>query len=414
MSMEDMSTQISALIREKLQANDNKTAIAQEVISELNLDMSVETMRGRVRYIAKTLDKPRTPTPKPNPKQVETHEENGAVANSTAWANHPMTEEEMAEKWGIDLDIWECTKRITNVWSGMTQTKLWWKRKQEQVDFSFMADMIPSPAFSLKPTPSGDCMLSLDIFDCHLGMRAYGEECGADFDLEIACNYVRDSIDEILNRTRNAFSINRVLLVLGGDILHSSTQNTTASGTLLDVDTRFQLVFKTAIELFSSIISSLSHSYPVDVIGVRGNHDDLQVESLYMCLDTWFRNNSNVTFDISPKVRKYYTYGENLIGVTHGDMGASKLKELPMMMASESPDWSACRHREFKIGHKHFQRSVAYEVEGDNYCMVRQMRSIASSDAWHTKSGFVGSRKGMQGFIYHKEKGVIGTLESTI
>ena len=45
-------------------------------------------------------------------------------------------------------------------------------------------------------------------------------------------------------------------------------------------------------------------------------------------LSTWFRNCDNVTIDDTINHRKYYQYGKNLLGFSHGD--GAKMMDMPL------------------------------------------------------------------------------------
>jgi hypothetical protein len=72
---------------------------------------------------------------------------------------------------------------------------------------------------------------------------------------------------------------------------------------------------------------------------VPGNHDYERNFYLGDSLEGWFYNNPNVTVDNSANPRKYYKYGQVLIGYTHGN--EEKVTDLPLIMAHErSTDWA--------------------------------------------------------------------------
>jgi len=74
---------------------------------------------------------------------------------------------------------------------------------------------------------------------------------------------------------------------------------------------------------------------------------------------SWFSKSKNVTFDTTIKHRKYYKYGYNLIGTTHGD--GAKEQDLVYLMAHESKDWSTTEYRYWYLHHIHHHKKIKYQ-----------------------------------------------------
>ena len=72
----------------------------------------------------------------------------------------------------------------------------------------------------------------------------------------------------------------------------------------------------------------------VHYIHCPSNHDYVSGFFLSDVIKTWFHKNENITFDCSIAHRKYFRYGTNLIGATHGD--GAKQNDLPLLMAEET------------------------------------------------------------------------------
>jgi hypothetical protein len=155
-----------------------------------------------------------------------------------------------------------------------------------------------------------------------------------------------------------------------------------------------------AISLFSKIAS-------VDVLEIPGNHDEMTMYYTIVNLASWFRNNGNVSVDISPRKRKYREFGKCLIGFTHMD---KERKRIEGNMQVEAPEaWGRTLYREWHGGHLHSEQTK--EVNG---IKIRNLSSVTGTDAWHYDSGYVGSVATSQTFIWDKEKGLKNILYSTI
>jgi len=109
-------------------------------------------------------------------------------------------------------------------------------------------------------------------------------------------------------------------LIIGNDILHIDTpRRTTTSGTPQDTDGMWYENFLNAKKLYVDVIESLLTVSDVHVTYNPSNHDYTNGFFLADVISSWFRKCENVTFDVSIKHRKYFSYGQNLIGTTHGD-----------------------------------------------------------------------------------------------
>ena len=124
----------------------------------------------------------------------------------------------------------------------------------------------------------------------------------------------------------------------------------------------------------------------VDVICEIGNHDWHTSIMLAICLDQYYENEPRVTVDTSPAKYHWYRFGQNLIGVTHGD--TVKLADLGEIMACDrAQDWGDTKHRYWITGHIH--HDTVKELRG---CTVESFRTLAPADAWHRGQGYRSGR----------------------
>jgi hypothetical protein len=134
------------------------------------------------------------------------------------------------------------------------------------------------------------------------------------------------------------------------------------------------------------------------------NHDYMSGFFLADVISTHFKNNKNISFDVSLQYRKYYKYYDNLIGSTHGD--GAKQNLLPMLMADESKDWSRSKYRYIYTHHVHHKTSKDFPGVS-----VESLRSPSEADAWHHKYGYSSSNnKAIEGFIHHPKHGQVARL----
>jgi hypothetical protein len=110
--------------------------------------------------------------------------------------------------------------------------------------------------------------------------------------------------------------------------------------------------------------------------------------------------------DNRPIGRKYYPYGNVLLGLAHGYY--EKDVKLDSLMAYEKPDlWARSIYREWHLGDKHHKKDTIIKTdELENGVIVRILRSLAPPSVWEYDKGFVGSQKAAEGFLWHKEHGL--------
>jgi hypothetical protein len=249
-------------------------------------------------------------------------------------------------------------------------------------------------------------LLVVDPADIHIGKLATSFETGEDYNSQIAVQRVLEGVRGVIQKA-SGFNIDKVLFIGGNDILHIDTpKRQTTSGTPQDTDGMWYESFLIAKQLYVDVIELLMQIADVHFVFNPSNHDYTNGFFLADVIQSWFRNSPNITFDCSIAHRKYYKYGSNLIGSTHGD--GAKPQDLPMLMAVEAKNmWAETNHKYVFSHHLHHKISKDY-VGG---VTVESLRSPSGSDSWHHKNGYgVGGIKAVEGFIHHKEFGQVARL----
>lgn len=245
-------------------------------------------------------------------------------------------------------------------------------------------------------------LLIINPADVHIGKFANSLETGEDYNIEIAKERVREGVKGIL-RNAEGYPIEKILFCIGNDILH--TDNTMGSTTRLtpqDTDGKWFRHFTEALELYVEIVEMLIQIAPVDCIHSMSNHDYMSGFHLAHALKSWYRNTDAVSVDADPKHRKYYSWKNSLIGLTHGD--GAKLNNLPLHMAQEEPKkWSETKYRYWYLHHLHHKQRYKFMSSFDNIGVtVEFLRSPSGTDSWHYQKGYTGSIKAVEGFIHNK------------
>lgn len=260
-------------------------------------------------------------------------------------------------------------------------------------------------------TPDTGYMLEICLPDLHFGRLSWSRETGgANYDLTIAEAVCREAVATLLARSAH-LKFERVLFVVGHDLLNADgNDGKTTKGTPQDNDSRHFKVFQKAREVKVDITEMLvSEVAPVDVVIIPGNHDAESTLHLGDSMRSWFHGERWVTVDCEPKVRKYYDYGQNLIGITHGDKGK------PMVWSRVMPNeagaqWGKTRHREVHCGHLHHESALRDEING---VKVRHLPSLAPPSKWEADEGYVDSATSAEAFHWHTDDGLVGSAVFT-
>lgn len=254
-------------------------------------------------------------------------------------------------------------------------------------------------------------LLVVDPCDLHLGKLALAVETGEDYNIEIAKQRCIEGVEGLIQKAQG-FPIERILFVIGNDILHfDTTKRTTTGGTPQDTDGQLHQIFTEGVNLYVQLIERLLTVADVDIVYNPSNHDYVSGFMLAQTVAAWFRHSKNVTFDVTIRHRKHYTYGNNLITTSHGD--GAKHNDMPFLMAHEHPDWSnkVRQKRYVYLHHLHHKKVTKWNNAQDTDGIHLQiLRSPSAPDSWHTQQGYVAAPRAVEGFIHHKEHGMIASL----
>jgi len=267
-----------------------------------------------------------------------------------------------------------------------------------------------SPTYTTIKHTKGNHLLVINPADIHIGKYANELETGEQYDCETAVVRVLEGIEGLIQKSKG-FEIDRVLFCVGNDVLHiDNVYNTTTKGTHQDTDGKWWEHYEIALMLYVKCIETLRQIAPVDVIHSMSNHDYQSGFHLAHTLKSWFRKAKDVSFDITVANRKYYKYGNNLIGLEHGD--GAKMDKLPLLMAQEKPEmWSKSKFRYWYLHHIHHKVKHKW-LDAKDYIgvTVEYMRSPSSADSWHSRKGFCGAYKACEAFVHDKESGQVARL----
>ena len=258
-----------------------------------------------------------------------------------------------------------------------------------------LAPITPAPQHCME-----DLLCVYPLGDPHVGLRAWAEEAGEDFDLNTAEQLTCAAIDRLV---ASAPPAQTALLLNLGDAYHADDESNTTrkSGHTLDVDGRWAKIQQVGLRSMLYCIRRLLEKHErVEVRINRGNHDGHSSYALSLMLSCYFHNEDRVHVDLSPAVAWYYQFGRVLIGSTHGD--TLKGKDMMGIMADDCPKaWGDTKFRVWYVGHVH--HTDIKEYRGG---IVEYFRTLAARDAWHAGQGYKAGRD-MRLIVHHREHGEI-------
>lgn len=239
------------------------------------------------------------------------------------------------------------------------------------------------------------------ITDHHLGMLAWSEETGGDWDTDIAEDMLVRWFEKSIHAASDAHT---GIFAQLGDLLHYDGLEsvTPTSGNNLDADTRFQKVVRVAIRAQRRIISMMLDKHEhVRVIMAEGNHDIASSVWLREVFAALYENEPRVTVETSPAPYYCVEWGDTSIFFHHGHK--AKVSELSRVMAGEFRDvFGRTKYSYAHCGHLHH-----VHAKEDSLMIVEQHPTLAARDAYSSRSGYA-SQRGASVIIYHKQYGEVG------
>jgi hypothetical protein len=242
--------------------------------------------------------------------------------------------------------------------------------------------------------------------DLHLGRLVDADESGYEASPDLFVGKAEKAVEKLLSKAAH-YPVEKFLFPIGNDFFNvNNTANTTAHGTPQREDPRWQRTYLLGKRMIIQAIETMTTIAPVDILIVKGNHDEERIFYFGDTLVSWFHRNPNVTIDARPIGRKYYQYGKALILFAHGYY--ESINKLDALMPNKVPDlWAATRFHEVHLGDKHHKKEIVLKTEElTNGVVVRIHRSLADPNVWEFDKGFDGSLHAAEGLLWHKETGL--------
>jgi len=446
---------IKAMIHQKFEAGEIHVNVYNKFQTPYQNYIDMKSFTDQPQTTQMGVSEPNKPKDLPKAGYKETYRENGNeaeyewVGGNNYPPDHVRTVDQLLAATQVDRNVWKVKDSLVNKWDvtmkileygeWVAKTYQNWQVKARlerdltavkeiavgEIFQEMISDYEP-PIYDWTPErPTAEKeknMLEVSIFDLHIGKLAWGGETFENYDVKIARERFLGSIQKLLQNA-SGFNFERILFPVGNDFFNSDTmENTTTKGTPQDEDLRWQKTFKVGVRLLVDAINMLKQTgVPVDVVVVPGNHDFERSYYMGSYLEAWFKDDPTVDINNHASPRKYYIYGNLLLGLTHGS--EEKEASLPMLMATDiesKPYWTDTKFHEWHLGHIHRKRTVQYDINKsrllneDLGVTIRYLSSLTGTEEWHHKRGYVGSIKAADGFVWNHDFGLVAHLNTNL
>lgn len=267
-----------------------------------------------------------------------------------------------------------------------------------------MKEEIPRVSMMAAPPHGNENLLNCYVIsDYHFGMLSWDEETGANWDINIAEEMLVKWFSQAIHQAPDA---DTAVFAQMSDFLHFDGMDpvTPASKHLLDVDTRFAKLVRSAIRVLRTVIDMLLQKHQhVHVKMLDANHDPVSQIWLREWFSVLYENEPRITVDTSPNPYNAYEFGKVALFFHHGhrknvtnvsDVFAGQFREI----------FGRTKYAYAHLGHLH-----SVHVKENNLMVVEQHRTLAAPDAYAARGGWLSGRDAKV-ICYHKEYGEVSRI----
>lgn len=269
-------------------------------------------------------------------------------------------------------------------------------------------DLLPPKIESIEYI-QGEYLVELPIMDVHLGKLSLEDESGIENNLELAIKLYKRTVLDILSSIKNRrISVDKFFFPFGNDYFHiDNVNNSTTSGTLVDTDGKWHLIYDAGIDALIWTLEQLRQIALVDVIYIPGNHDETLGYCAINTAKKYYENVTDINIDASKSPRKWMNYGISTVLFTHLRYETSRILDI---IRNELPKDILVNSLFIEVhgADKHHE-----EVKDHGGIIVRRVPSITTIDKWHNDRGYKAIRRA-QAFIWHKQLGMTDIIQSNV
>jgi hypothetical protein len=279
------------------------------------------------------------------------------------------------------------------------------KREQFMLEaIEALKEDIPKLDATLPPPLGNDKLLNCYVItDYHMGMLAWDEECGENWDLKIAEELIVKWFAQAIHQSPNA---DTAIFAQLSDFLHFDGMDavTPASKHLLDVDSRFSKLVRASIRILRNVITMLLQKHQkLHIIMADANHDPVSQIWLREWFSVLYENEPRVSVDTSPNPYNAYEFGKTALFFHHGHK--RNVANVSNVFASQFREmFGRTKHAYAHMGHLHH-----VDVKENNLMIVEQHRTLAANDAYGARGGYLSGRDAKV-ITYSKDFGEVSRL----
>jgi len=236
--------------------------------------------------------------------------------------------------------------------------------------------------------------------------------------LKDATQQYLEVVDHLIMKSYCCNLVDEVVYVIGNDLFDSDTYfSETTAGTQQHSNSMYYDAYEAIFDMQVKAICKLKQfCNKLHIKFVPGNHDRTKGFYLVHALEVYFKSDKNIVFDRGAENTKVYSYGNNFIGMHHGD---TKPEALPLYFAKKyAKEWGSSKFQEIGIGDKHQKKSWDLKVkpsdEDMNGVRIFMTPSLCDNTLWE-KNGLLdtGITAGVCRW-YNKYEGKTGELEKRL
>ena len=279
------------------------------------------------------------------------------------------------------------------------------KREQFMLEaIEALKEDIPRLDATLPPPLGNDKLLNCYVItDYHMGMLAWDEECGKNWDLKIAEELIVKWFAQAIHQSPDA---DTAIFAQLSDFLHFDGMDavTPASKHLLDVDSRFSKLVRASIRILRQVIIMLLQKHQkLHIIMADANHDPVSQIWLREWFSVMYENEPRVSVDTSPNPYNAYEFGKTALFFHHGHK--RNVANVAHVFASQfRAMFGRTKYAYAHMGHLHH-----VDVKENNLMIVEQHRTLAANDAYGARGGYLSGRDAKV-ITYSKDYGEVSRL----
>lgn len=306
-------------------------------------------------------------------------------------------EKELLEFVGLNPDEFAIKQSGSyfNQYADKTSLRIAFERREKPFDIDLYLDKVNSYKFDQKTSEShlkanNDMYAVLPLYDMHFGFADSSEYFGK----------IERVVEELQARR-----VKELLIILGGDYLHSETaEGVTSSGTSIDGIDLMKAVTDATNFIAEITFRAMEWADEVKVIAIDGNHDRTSSQIMY---HTW--NAMGIDIEYTGEFASYQLGNVPVVMYHGGGVKKNRLKDTDYLkfIKAEMPD---VLMQSLLTGNDihWFQGHYHTTTEKTDSLYIHQVPAITKTSGWEKSNGFVGSLNGMKIYYFdeNKQRGV--------